>query len=239
MGQKNMQKIIVIATIMLLLVTGGQKPITAKRSKQTVISEQESQNFSNSQEYSSPLSSKTTSEVKTTTIDNTVQEDTSTIVLNHIKDLSAEVNKLIGDRNLTKTVKNKIKKTFIKITDFIFYGGKINGITFEELSLSAQEKVLKISIEIDKNIESVWPNYKETIKSNSKKVYSTIIEEAIKLKAKIQAEYKETIDEEVYNNSIQTLEEDLNRLKEKSKDVYRTIKEQADNWYQNFKESSD
>lgn len=234
-----MKKIIAIATIMLLLVTGCQKQVVDKSSKQTVISEQESQTSSNSQEYSLPSSSKTTSELKTITIDNIVQEDTNTIVLNHIEDLSAEVNGLIVDGNLTGTAKDKIKKSFIKITDFIFYGGKINGITFEKLSLSTQEKVLKIYIAIDKNIESVWPNYKETIKSTSQKVYSTIIEEAIKLKDKIQAEYKETIDEEAYKNSSQILEEDLNRLKEKSKDVYQNIKEKADNWYQKFKESSD
>ena len=248
-GVENLKKIIVIA-VMLLLLTGCQKQVVNKSSNQTIISEQEDQTFSNYQEHSSPSSSEYANELKTTTIDDTIQEDTSTIVLNYIEDLSAEVNELIEGGNLAKEAKDKIKKSFITITDFIFYGGKINDITFEELSLSAQEKVLKIYIAIDKNIESVWPNYKETIKSTSKKVYSTIIEDAIKLKDKIQAEYKEAIGEEAYNNSVQIFEEDLNRLKEntiptvvrikeKSKDVYQNIKEKANNWYQNFKESSD
>lgn len=178
-----------------------------------------------------------------------LEEETSTTnditIINYINDVEKEVTSLTNDENSTST-KEKLKNTFITLTDFIFYNGTINGITFNELSSSAQEKVLEIYTNIDRKIESYYPNYKETIKTTSQNIYTNVIEKANSIKEK----YKEKVGEDSYNNTKEIIEEDLNRLKEtinptvdyvkeNSKNIYDSVKEKADNWYQNYKESSE
>ena len=178
-----------------------------------------------------------------------LEEESSTTnditIINYINDVEKEVTTLTNNENSIST-KEKLKNTFITLTDFIFYNGTINGITFNELSSSAQEKVLEIYTNIDRKIESYYPNYKETIKTTSQNIYTNIIEQANILKEK----YKQKIGEETYNNNQKIMEEDLNNLKdnlsptvdyikEKSQNTYEELKEKANNWYQNYKESSE
>lgn len=171
-------------------------------------------------------------------------------VISYVNILDDEVDTLISAKNLTTSAKTKLKETFIMLTDFIFYNGTIKGVTFHELSLSIKEKVLGIYIKIDEKIESVWPGYKETIKTTTKNIYTNIKEQAISLKNTLQQKYKDSVGEEAYNNSIQIWEENLKRVKEstapvtsyvkeKSKETYEFVKEKATNWYQNFKERDD
>lgn len=178
-----------------------------------------------------------------------LEEESSTTnditIINYINDVEKEVTTLTNNENSIST-KEKLKNTFIALTDFIFYNGTINGITFNELSSSAQEKVLEIYTNIDRKIESYYPNYKETIKTTSQNIYTNVIEKANSIKEK----YKEKVGEDSYNNNKEIIEEDLNRLKEtinptvdyvkeNSKNIYDSVKEKADNWYQNYKESSE
>lgn len=178
-----------------------------------------------------------------------LEEETSTTnditIINYINDVEKEVTTLTNNENSIST-KEKLKNTFITLTDFIFYNGTINGITFNELSSSAQEKVLEIYTNIDRKIESYYPNYKKTIKTTGQNIYTNVIGKANSLKEK----YKEKVGEDSYNNTKEIIEEDLNRLKESvsptvdyvkenSKNIYDSVKEKADNWYQNYKESSE
>ena len=166
-------------------------------------------------------------------------------IINYVNNLEDEVISLTNS-DITSTTKEKLKNTFITLTDFIFYDGTINNITFNELSISVQEKILETYTNIDKIIESYYPNYKETIKTTSQNIYTNIIEQANILKEK----YKQKIGEETYNNNQKIMEEDLNNLKdnllptvdyikEKSQNTYEELKEKANNWYQNYKESSE
>ena len=178
-----------------------------------------------------------------------LEEESSTTnditIINYINDVEKEVTTLTNNENSIST-KEKLKNTFIALTDFIFYNGTINGITFNELSSSAQEKVLEIYTNIDRKIESYYPNYKETIKTTSQNIYTNVIEKVNSIKEK----YKEKVGEDSSNNTKEIIEEDLNRLKEtinptvdyvkeNSKNIYDSVKEKADNWYQNYKESSE
>lgn len=167
-------------------------------------------------------------------------------IINYVNNLETEVESLTNDEILLQSTKDNLKKSFITLTDFIFYNGTINGITFNELSESVQERVLEIYTNIDKKIESYYPNYKETIKTTSQNIYTNVIEQANALKEK----YKEKVGETSYNDTIETIEDDIDRLKdslsptldnvkEKSINTYEELKEQADTWYQNFKESSE
>lgn len=167
-------------------------------------------------------------------------------IISHIDTLEKKVDLSTNTKELTLDAKLKLKEIFITLTDFIFYDGTIKGITFNELSATAKQKVLDIYVKIDQKIESVWPNYKDTIKTTSKNVYTNIKEEVEKLKEKILEKYKDAIGEEKYDEANQILKEDRERLKESAssgknyvKKSYETIKEKANGWYQNIKESSE
>lgn len=167
-------------------------------------------------------------------------------VVKYIEDIEHQISNYTNSTEQTPEIKEKLKNTFITLTDFAFYGGTIKGVTFNELSTSAKEKILNIINSIDLKIESVSPNYKETIKDNSDKVYSNIKEKTKILKEQITKKYEENVEDETknnissaYNNVKEKTSEVINVIEDKTKNTYEIIKDKASDWYENFKESSD
>ena len=75
----------------------------------------------------------------------------------------------------------KLKTGFVNAIDFIFYNKKINNITFDELKDSAKLKIIKLTYKIDSKIDSLFPGYKETIKSTVSRIYTSVKERLTKL----------------------------------------------------------
>lgn len=75
-----------------------------------------------------------------------------------------------------ESLREKAKKNFITIVDFIFYEGKIKGYTFSELTNKAKLKVLQIALKIDNKIDDYFPDYKEEISSTTNRVYTNVKE---------------------------------------------------------------
>ncbi len=175
-------------------------------------------------------------------------------VVSYVSDVESQIATLNANSTDT-TMKEKLENTFITLTDFIFYGGTIKGMTFNQLTDTAKEKVLDLYEKIDSKIESYFPNYKEDIASSAKKGYTTVVTKAKELKDEILAKYKEKVGEDAYNNVVSNYEEDKDRFQdaytpyvekgkdiasgaiEKGKNVWDTAKDKLDSWYQNFKES--
>ncbi len=65
------------------------------------------------------------------------------------------------------------KMRFISIVDFLFYEGKINGYTLNDVTNKTKLQVLKIALSIDSKIENTFPGYKESL-SNTGKIYTGI-----------------------------------------------------------------
>lgn len=176
-------------------------------------------------------------------------------VVFYISQVEEEVSKLSLSDATNSNLKDKFEDTFITLTDFIFYGGSIKGVTFAELTDEAKEKVLLLYEKIDSTIENKFPNYKENIKSTADKGYTTAVSKAISLKDAIIAKYKEKVGEEQYNNVVDSFAQDKNHLQdaytpyvekgmeigskvvEKGKEVVGTAIDGLDSWYQGFKES--
>ena len=242
-----MKKLIIII-ITLVLVTGCASELkneTASINNEIKYNETES-NVVIEEEVKTESLSTETLKVRDTA-DSSTNADIK--IINYVNDLNNEVDELTSSE-VTETTKTKLKESFITLTDFIFYEGTINGITFNELSTSVKEKVIEVYETIDKKIESVWPNYKETIKSTATKIYTDLKIKTIELKDELLNKYKESIGESAYNESVQVFEDDINRLKEstqptidyvkeKSQEAYEGIKDKASSWYENFKESSE
>ena len=112
----------------------------------------------------------TTKEKVTTSDNQTLFTDTTPAtneeeVVSYIEDVETEVNNLTSQSSSDRTVKERLEDTFITLTDFIFYGGTIKGVTFSELTDTEKEKVLTLYENIDSKIEEHFPHYKENIKS--------------------------------------------------------------------------
>lgn len=166
----------------------------------------------------------------------------------YINNVEQEVTAIAEKEEVTAEDQKILENTFITLTDFIFYDGEINGVTFDELTDSAKEKVLDLYDKIDTKIESVFPNYKENIASTSKDVYANIKKEITELKDKIKDKYIDKHGQENYDNLENAYNESKETLKDSAKNTYETLKDvstefyentknKAENWYKNYKES--
>lgn len=205
----------------------------------------------NESKSTSPKKEETTKEIVLVT-ENTDKEEpvSDDEVVEYINNVTNEVSELNSEKSLSQKTKESLKKTFITLTDFIFYDGTIKGKTFKELSSEAQEKVLELYEKLDSKIESVFPNYKEEIKDTSTKTYSKVKEKAKELKEKIKSIYIERVGEDTYQKEMEIIENTKDKVvekaspvisdvKDKAKETYTKTKDKLDKWYKNFKESSE
>lgn len=128
-------------------------------------------------------------------------------VINYFEDNYNKINS-----NTWDNVKNNAKEYFITIVDFIFYDGEIKGHTFNDLSTSAKLKIISIALKIDSKIEEHIPGYKETISSNSSKIYNNVKERLVTLYLDISVEI------------CKNHENDCNTAKEIFKDIKNNCK---------------
>ncbi len=205
----------------------------------------------NESKSTSPKKEETTKEIVLVTENTDKEESVSDDeVVEYINDVTNEVSELDSEKSLSQKTKESLKKTFITLTDFIFYDGTIKGKTFKELSSEAQEKVLELYEKLDSKIESVFPNYKEEIKDTSTKTYSKVKEKAKELKETIKSIYIERVGEDTYKKEMEIIENTKDKVvekaspiisdvKAKAKETYTKTKDKLDKWYKNFKESSE
>lgn len=103
---------------------------------------------------------------------NTTSKDADAEVMSYMNSLNNEFN--------ATSIKDSVKNGFITVVDFIFYGGKIKGHTFAELTTAVKLNVLKMALYFDSKIEKYFPGYKETISNGANKIYTNIKNEIIK-----------------------------------------------------------
>lgn len=215
-----MKKLFIIVLISTIIITGCSKPTTEV---------------------------KVTDKYEYNLIDEEVIKTDEEFVT-YINNVEQEVTAIAEKEEVTAEDQKVLENTFITLTDFIFYDGEINGVTFDELSDSAKEKVLDLYDKIDTKIESVFPNYKENIASTSKDVYANIKKEITELKDKIKDKYIDKHGQENYDNLENAYNESKETLKDSAKNTYETLKDvstefyentknKAENWYKNYKES--
>lgn len=166
---------------------------------------------------------------------------------NYIKSVKTEVEVLTSKEELTNDEKTTLKNTFITLTDFIFYGGEINGKTFDQLTEEIKQEIISVYEQIDGKIEEKHPGYKEEIKDNAIKTYTDIKEKLTEVKDQIINEYKGSVGEEKYNEQKEQYEQNkeeakeaiepvVDEVKEAVKEIYEASKNSFDKWYQEWKE---
>lgn len=174
--------------------------------------------------------------------------ESSSLVVDYIEQT---VDTAIRDDEVSNKNESKLKNTFVLLTDFIFYNGKIKGYTFSELKTAEKEKIVNSWEKLDAYIEKKYPNYKEKIKDTSSKNYLKIKEKLAELKENINNTFREKLGEETYSNTVNQFNEDKENFDntidpykkagksavEKAKEKAISTKEKIKDWYHNYKES--
>ena len=168
---------------------------------------------------------------------------------------SKNVNDELGLSNNDKAVRNAVsfidnvndikqtsKEIFITIVDFIFYDGKINGVTFDELTDKGKQEVLKIAQKIDGAIEEKIPGYKETISEKASNAFNKASELIKKGANNFSSFLKEKLGEEDYNAIIKSKDELVYYTKnavsfigDVGSSLFNSAKDKLNSWYQDFK----
>jgi len=109
----------------------------------------------------------------TTPTNNSNNNITEDEIIESFNELDIELTNYNGDETKESTIKEK----FVKLVDFIFYGGEIGGKTFHELSNTTKLKIITLALKIDSKIENKLPSYKETISAKYQNLKSKLVEE--------------------------------------------------------------
>ena len=139
-------------------------------------------------------------ENKTTEVPTTVETTTkskttvtsTTVVTTYDDSLNEEavLSYMETENNNLKSNFNKgtAKQYFVSLIDFIFYGGKIKGTTFNELTNSAKEKVIYLALKTDGIIDKNIPGYKETLGNSYKNAKKQLIVKYTEVSTKVCTE---------------------------------------------------
>ena len=73
------------------------------------------------------------------------------------------------------SITSSIKSNFITLVDFLFYDGTIKGKKFRNMTDKAKAKVIYYTLLMDNKIDSLWPNYKTTIKDKANNLKEKLI----------------------------------------------------------------
>lgn len=243
--------LVIIIVLLIILIWPKEEQTASKKESNT----SENVKKTDQKESSSESTSFSSTDTSDTLFTDTSKASNENEVVTYVEEVEKEVETLAASDGDDKSVKEKLEDTFITLTDFIFYDGTIKGVTFQELTDGAKEKVLDLYEKIDSTIESKFPNYKENIKSTARKSYTTVVTKAKELKDSIVSKYKDYVGEDQYNNTVDTFEEDKNRFQdayspyvekgkevgtkaiEKGKEVVHSAIGKLDSWYQDYKES--
>jgi len=185
--------------------------------------------------------------------DVSTQKNTSSEIITEEKqEYSIKDNKVINElentlttiqtSTVTEDFTKSAKKTFIDIVDFIFYGGEIKGVTFDELTDTGKQKVLELANKIDESIEKKVPNYKDKISDTATNAFQSASSLIKKGSNNLNEFMKSKLSEEDYNAIIDAKDDlvyysknAVSFIKDNAPKIYSTIKDKLSNWYQKFK----
>ena len=169
----------------------------------------------------------------------TDETDNDQEILTYFENEITTDNSILNDENNTEN-ENKLKTSFVKLTDFIFYEGKINNITFNELKDDTKVAILSDWEILDEKIETKYPNYKDRIESVENKTYNNLKSKKDFLINKLKEAYINKYGEDKYNelmNKKEELKEKMDDLKNKASEEIDKKKESISSWYKEWKES--
>ena len=186
----------------------------------------------------------TTSSEPQTTLEPEAKITSDDAVIDYFNNSNNEINNLL-DRVEDSNVKAEIFARFIKLTDFIFCDGDINGIKFNELTEDTKIKLKEIQANIDIKIDSKIPGYKEVLKDKYYQI-KTYIEESETINnikdtyEEKREQAKDEIDEKTgHENTVDeffdSIEDDYNDVKDIANETKEKVKEKYNSWSEKYR----
>lgn len=132
---------------------------------------------------------------------------------------------------------NTLKDGFVKTIDFLFYGGEINGVKFQDLKEETKLEIMKIAYSIDEKINTKFPDYKENITKETSRIYTEVKEKMSRLYLKTIVSICEN-NEELCKKAKEGLKKftgvisfTYDELSGFTKEEFNKLKE----WYENYR----
>lgn len=153
---------------------------------------------------------------------NTTETTENNDIVNTFENKEEEIDSLIYTGGIDAA--NQVwSEFFIDAVDIIFYDKEYAGTKFSELNPEAQQECLNIINDLGNKMNEINPNWQEdlgTIKDSTASTYYEIL-----------SYIEELIGTENYNN-IKNIKDSL---KEGASEIGNTLKNDASEWYQNYK----
>lgn len=161
--------------------------------------------------------------------------ETEQQVIDFVDVIKSKTEEYVNTENLEK-VKDKTIDGLVTLTDFIFYGTEIKGITFDELTDETKEIIMDSFSDVDELIMTKFPNYKETFKAKTGKAYDYVSEKVTEWKDKATSKLEEKLGSEKYDEYIEEYEkikEGYHEAMDDTKEDITDAKEYVKKWYEN------
>ncbi|MFI3307089.1 MAG: hypothetical protein R3Y21_00840 [Mycoplasmatota bacterium] len=236
--------LIIIGAIIILLLGTIIGLMLNNNFNSSNVSNNEIQNsYEEEQDDNDEIENNTTNETNNSQETNNTEEDITvsskdeiinTYFLNYEEEVTSSFSESVS-AGLEKS-----KEFFIVVVDFLFYDSQINGITFDELSDSAKQKVLTIVSRVDVFITNYYPYYKEDVLN----LYDGASDVFFELIEKGSTNINDFVTENIPSDT-------LTSIKSYSTSFYNTIKDtinsipieetvtdtldKLDEWYNDFK----
>lgn len=203
-----MKKITLLIVLMSILVCGCSKSEVAQGSTATI---EDTTTIEDTSQVDNSTAQSTTSNIQSTDKDDTV--------VAYFDEANASM-----DTYTSHNLKDKATSAYTNLVDFILYDGEIKGIKFSELKDSTKQKILKTATTVDNKIESKWPGYKDTIKTNGTKVYQGVTSKLKNLLSSYNDKLKDTIGEKTYNETKDSITKQTSGAKKVINDIKSGVK---------------
>ena len=139
-----------------------------------------------------------------------------------------ELKEALNSENVEK-FKDKGRELFITLVDFIFYDGKIKGVTYDELNEAARKQLFEDLCTIDEFICKYVPNYKENMGSKYNAIRDFISPYYYKFLSKIKeligSDNLERINE-IFEDDKSVISDLLGKFKQKTKEKYENRRDE-------------
>lgn len=141
-----------------------------------------------------------------------------------------ELKEALNSENVEK-FKEKGKELFITLVDFIFYDGKIKGVTYDELNEAARKQLFEDLCTIDEFICKYIPDYKKNIGSKYNAIKNFISPYYYKFLSKIKeligSDNLERINE-IFENDKSVISDLFGKVKQKTKEKYENLRDKEE-----------
>ena len=212
--------------------------VTNAKDKTTTIKEETTTKENTTTKQTTTTVEQTTTEETTETVKETetaVEESKDEVVIGYFTDLKEDVKKYVNKENFD-AVKDKTIDSLITLTDFIFYGTEIKGVTFDQLKDETKQIIVDSFLEVDELIMLKFPDYKEVFTDKAGYAYDTILNKIIDLKNKGKEKIVSKIGEEKYDEYLEKynrVKEEYDEVMDNTKEDVEEVKQHIKKWYEN------